>query len=114
MCGIFGYVGSQDPLPIVIAGLKKLEYRGYDSAGVAGLSEGSLEWCKSVGKIATLEEALEKKQLQLDLAIGHTRWATHGKPTQINALPHLDGEETIKQIEAFIADSLAKVSQKLL
>ena len=90
MCGIFGYVGTKDPLPICIAGLKQLEYRGYDSAGVAGITDGKIETCKEAGKIASLEKKIRLMDLKLDLAIGHTRWATHGKPTYKNAHPHFD------------------------
>jgi len=90
MCGIFGYIGPEDSAQICIEGLKKLEYRGYDSAGLAGISCGRLEYCKQVGKIHALEQAWTASPTHLGLAIAHTRWATHGKPSKENAHPHFD------------------------
>lgn len=90
MCGIFGYIGRDDPLVSCIEGLKKLEYRGYDSAGIAGLRNGNLIFCKETGKISSLEKKLEKEKLKLDIAIAHTRWATHGIANETNAHPHVD------------------------
>ncbi len=90
MCGIFGYIGPDDSAEICIEGLKKLEYRGYDSAGLAGIHSGEFLFCKEVGKIDALEESWQKQKNKLSLAIAHTRWATHGKPTAENAHPHFD------------------------
>lgn len=91
MCGIFGYIGPQKAIPIVLDGIKKLEYRGYDSAGVAAIAdEGNLLFCKKVGKVATLEEAVSQNPWHAHTAISHTRWATHGKPSEVNAHPHFD------------------------
>lgn len=91
MCGIFGYIGSKDPVKVAIDGLKKLEYRGYDSAGLAGVDhQGKLAYCKEVGKIAVLEQALNTNHLELQMAIAQTRWATHGKVTKANAHPLFD------------------------
>lgn len=90
MCGIFGYIGGGDSIKICIDGLKLLEYRGYDSAGIAGIREGEMHCYKEIGTISNLEKILEKRMRPLDLAIAHTRWATHGKPNQINAHPHFD------------------------
>ena len=91
MCGIVGYVGPKNAVPLLIEGLKRLEYRGYDSAGVAVLqADGSLEIRKRVGRLANLEEALEADPLAGKVGIGHTRWATHGEPSGINSHPHLD------------------------
>ena len=90
MCGIVGYVGPDRALPIVMEGLRRLEYRGYDSAGVAVLSEG-LTVVKRAGKLAELESALDHgEDLAGNVAMGHTRWATHGAPTDRNAHPHQD------------------------
>ena len=91
MCGIVGYVGPRNSVPLLIEGLKRLEYRGYDSAGVAvRRADGTLAVCKRVGRLANLEEALEAQPLAGGLGIGHTRWATHGEPSEINSHPHLD------------------------
>ncbi|MEK6679024.1 MAG: glutamine--fructose-6-phosphate transaminase (isomerizing) [Nitrospirota bacterium] len=92
MCGIVGYIGKQESVPIIIDGLRRLEYRGYDSAGIAIVNkEGKLEIKRSVGKLKNLESALEGKGLKGRLGIGHTRWATHGRPSEENAHPHRAG-----------------------
>ena len=91
MCGIVGYVGPKNAVPLLIEGLKRLDYRGYDSAGVAVCqADGALAVRKRVGRLANLEEALETNPLAGGLGIGHTRWATHGEPSEINSHPHLD------------------------
>ena len=91
MCGIVGYVGSDDTAPILLDGLRRLEYRGYDSAGVAIQSDGDIRVARAVGKLRNLEKALEDKPIQGTTGIGHTRWATHGRPTEVNAHPHVAG-----------------------
>ena len=92
MCGIVGYIGPRNAKDVVISGLRRLEYRGYDSAGVAVASSGRIEWRKRAGKIANLEAAIEAEPLgKSDVAIGHTRWATHGAPTDANSHPHVAG-----------------------
>ncbi|HTL61968.1 MAG TPA: glutamine--fructose-6-phosphate transaminase (isomerizing) [Nitrospira sp.] len=88
MCGIVGYVGNQEAVPILIAGLAKLEYRGYDSAGVAVMQGNKIEVRRSVGKLANLQKSLAEKAINGMVGIGHTRWATHGKPSEQNAHPH--------------------------
>lgn len=90
MCGIFGYVGKKNSVKTVLNGLKRLEYRGYDSAGIAGVKNGELLSCKEVGKVAVLEKLVKDRGIQLDIAIAHTRWATHGIPSEANAHPHFD------------------------
>ena len=90
MCGIVGYVGDAEALPILIEGMRKLEYRGYDSAGVAIVSDGAVSVVRKAGQIANLERELEDNPLPGTLGIGHTRWATHGAPTDANAHPHRD------------------------
>jgi glucosamine--fructose-6-phosphate aminotransferase (isomerizing) len=91
MCGIIGYIGSQNAVPLLLEGLKRLEYRGYDSAGVAVLANGKIEIRRSVGKLANLEKLLAGGGLSGTIGIGHTRWATHGKPSEQNAHPHRSG-----------------------
>jgi glutamine---fructose-6-phosphate transaminase (isomerizing) len=90
MCGIVGYVGQRDAVPVILEGLRRLEYRGYDSAGVAVVVNGSLQRRRSVGKLRNLEESLRSEPLAGEFGLGHTRWATHGRPSEENAHPHLD------------------------
>jgi len=91
MCGIVGYIGGQAATPVILEGLKKLEYRGYDSAGIATLAEGDTGIRRSEGKLANLENLLREQPLAGSIGIGHTRWATHGRPSEINAHPHKAG-----------------------
>lgn len=95
MCGIFGYVGKRNIIQTVLSGLRKLEYRGYDSAGIGGVKNGKIFYCKEVGKISVLEKAIEETLLDVDVAIAQTRWATHGVPSKINAHPHLDVQQSL-------------------
>ena len=90
MCGIIGYIGSKDVVPVLVDGLRRLEYRGYDSAGIAIVQGGQVEVRRSAGKLARLEEVLRRQPVQGDYGVGHTRWATHGRPTEENAHPHRD------------------------
>ena len=90
MCGIVGYIGNRQALPILMAGLRRLEYRGYDSAGVALLGGGAIRIKKTSGRISALEEILDKLNSSETIGIGHTRWATHGEPNTTNAHPHPD------------------------
>ena len=91
MCGIVGYIGGQQATPIILEGLKKLEYRGYDSAGIATLADGGSAIRRSQGKLVNLENMLQDQPLYGTVGIGHTRWATHGRPSEINAHPHKAG-----------------------
>lgn len=91
MCGIVGYIGEQQATPVILEGLKKLEYRGYDSAGIATLSSGESAIRRSEGKLVNLENLLREHPLSGVIGIGHTRWATHGRPSEINAHPHKAG-----------------------
>lgn len=91
MCGIVGYLGAKEATPIILEGLQKLEYRGYDSAGIATLSQGKVSLCRAEGKLVNLEKNLEDSPLSGQVGIGHTRWATHGRPSEINAHPHSAG-----------------------
>jgi glucosamine--fructose-6-phosphate aminotransferase (isomerizing) len=90
MCGIIGYIGSKDVVPVLVDGLRRMEYRGYDSAGLAVVRNGAVELRRSAGKLARLEEAIGAEPLAGDYGVGHTRWATHGRPTEENAHPHRD------------------------
>ncbi|MCA1638022.1 MAG: class II glutamine amidotransferase, partial [Acidobacteria bacterium] len=91
MCGIVGYVGNKQVVPLIIDGLRKLEYRGYDSAGIAVVDENhDLSLRRAEGKLRNLEECIRLKPLDGTYGIGHTRWATHGRPTEENAHPHRD------------------------
>lgn len=113
MCGIVGYVGPRDAFPIVLKGLKRLEYRGYDSAGVAILN-GSLSVYKKKGRVADLEETLQGKVLNGNICIGHTRWATHGEPSDRNAHPHMSGSGDIAMIHNGIIENYTQIKQELL
>ena len=96
MCGIIGYIGEKNPVEVLINGLKSLEYRGYDSSGIALKEKDEIEVIKSVGKIVNLEEKIKSKEiLESHVGIAHTRWATHGKPTEENAHPHTSGRVTL-------------------
>ena len=90
MCGIIGYIGSKDVVPVLIDGLRRLEYRGYDSAGVAVVHDGVVDLRRSAGKLSNLEDVIRAHPIAGDYGVGHTRWATHGRPTEENAHPHRD------------------------
>ncbi len=105
MCGIFGYIGPNDSVKIAIQGLKNLAYRGYDSAGIAGVKDGKIAFCKEVGKVSALEIEAEKVHLSLDLAIAQTRWATHGAPTKLNAHPHFDNAYSLALVHNGIIEN---------
>src|ERR671934_2251160 len=90
MCGIIGYIGPKDVVPVLIDGLRRLEYRGYDSAGVAVVRDGCVDLRRSAGKLSNLEQVIGSAPLSGDYGVGHTRWATHGRPTEENAHPHRD------------------------
>ena len=94
MCGIVGYVGKSDAKEILISGLKALEYRGYDSSGIAYNANNKINIIKCEGKVSRLEEKINKN-IQTNVGIGHTRWATHGAPTEVNAHPHKVGKTTL-------------------
>ncbi len=114
MCGIVGYVGSQSALDVVVAGLKRLEYRGYDSAGVAVLADGGLAPAKRAGKLVNLEKELSERPLPTGTTgIGHTRWATHGGPTDANAHPHLDNAGRVAVVHNGIIENFASLRAEL-
>ena len=87
MCGIIGYIGSKEVVPVLIEGLRRLEYRGYDSAGVAVVHDGAIDLRRSAGKLSKLEDVITLHPITGDYGVGHTRWATHGRPTEENAHP---------------------------
>lgn len=107
MCGIVAYLGKKTAQPILIEGLKRLEYRGYDSAGVALMGEGTIKIKKTSGRIAALEEILDEPDSRQTLGLGHTRWATHGEPNQINAHPHPDYTGKIAVVHNGIIENYA-------
>ncbi|MER5407795.1 glutamine--fructose-6-phosphate transaminase (isomerizing) [Streptomyces sp. NPDC002769] len=114
MCGIVGYVGSQSALDVVMAGLKRLEYRGYDSAGVAVPADGGLAAAKRAGKLVNLEKELVDRPLPTGTTgIGHTRWATHGGPTDANAHPHLDNAGRVAVVHNGIIENFAELRAEL-
>jgi len=114
MCGIFGYVGYRQAKPILLAGLKRLEYRGYDSAGIALLTDNGLMVSKSVGKIKMLEQVLGDKEFNSTHGIAHTRWATHGEPTEVNAHPHIDQNCEIALIHNGIIENYRTLKEYLI
>jgi len=114
MCGIVAYFGNKPAQPILIEGLKRLEYRGYDSAGVALLENGTFQVTKSPGRISNLEEMLAGRQSPATLGIGHTRWATHGRPNQVNAHPHVDCTGKIAVVHNGIIENYATLKKWLI
>jgi len=114
MCGIIGYTGNKAAQPILMQGLRTLEYRGYDSAGIAVQNRRSLKVCKAAGRLSALAAALPKKPLAGSTGIGHTRWATHGKPDDSNAHPHLGGKGAIAVVHNGIIENAASLRAQLL
>jgi glucosamine--fructose-6-phosphate aminotransferase (isomerizing) len=114
MCGIVGYIGPREAYPVIIKGLKRLEYRGYDSSGVALLHDDHLNLYKKKGKVAELEEYTIGKDLGGHVGIGHTRWATHGEPSDRNAHPHLSKSGSLAMIHNGIIENYAFIKQELL
>ncbi|MGI8458701.1 MAG: glutamine--fructose-6-phosphate transaminase (isomerizing), partial [Propionibacteriaceae bacterium] len=115
MCGIVGYVGSQPAVDVVLGGLRRLEYRGYDSAGIAVVSDGGLSFAKKAGKIANLDMELAEHPLPVDgTGLGHTRWATHGGPTDANAHPHLSADGRVAVVHNGIIENFAALRSELV
>ncbi|MBP0027627.1 glutamine--fructose-6-phosphate transaminase (isomerizing) [Roseofilum reptotaenium CS-1145] len=113
MCGIVGYIGTQEAQDILLSGLEKLEYRGYDSAGVAMISEGELHAIKAKGKLYNLRDKLRGVEDKARLGIGHTRWATHGKPEEYNAHPHTNKQETVAVVQNGIVENYRELREEL-
>lgn len=114
MCGIFGYIGNQKATLVCLDGLKKLEYRGYDSAGIAGVDNNQILVCKELGKISALENAVQNRDFQFKSAIAHTRWATHGKPSKENAHPHLDQKKSVAVVHNGVIENYATIKDDLI
>src|ERR1700728_5333109 len=114
MCGIVGYVGKKSVVPIILEGLRRLEYRGYDSAGIAVSGTAGLEICRAEGKLKNLEEAIRQKPLHGSYGIVHTRWATHGRPTEENAHPHRDCTGKIVVVHNGIVENYLSLKKKLI
>jgi glucosamine--fructose-6-phosphate aminotransferase (isomerizing) len=113
MCGIVGYVGDRDVVPVLVEGLRKLEYRGYDSAGIAVVNDGAVSVLRAEGKLSNLEKKLETEPLTGRFGLGHTRWATHGKPNENNAHPHRDCSGRIVVIHNGIVENFLTLKQQL-
>ena len=113
MCGIVAYVGNQDAFPLIIKGLKRLEYRGYDSSGIALLENAELNIYKKKGKVSDLEKQHSGKDLKSTIGIGHTRWATHGEPNDVNAHPHYSNNRKLAIIHNGIIENYAAIKQNL-
>lgn len=114
MCGIVGYIGNRQAAPIILAGLKRLEYRGYDSAGVTTISDGVLATSKKAGKVADLEAATKVTEAVGSVGIGHTRWATHGVPNDVNAHPHTDMDMNVVLVHNGIIENYITIKKKLV
>ncbi len=112
MCGIIGYIGPKDVVPVLIDGLRRLEYRGYDSAGVAVVHDGAVELRRSAGKLSNLEEVIRLDPIRGDYGVGHTRWATHGRPTEENAHPHRDCTGQIVVVHNGIIENYLDLKQR--
>ena len=113
MCGIIGYIGPKDVVPVLIDGLRRLEYRGYDSAGVAVVRDGTVSLRRSAGKLSNLEDIIESSPILGDYGVGHTRWATHGRPTEENAHPHRDCTGKIVVVHNGIIENYLDLKQEL-
>ena len=114
MCGIVGYVGHRSAQDVVVEGLRRLEYRGYDSAGIALVDAGRIEWRKRAGKLANLEKEISEEPLPgTTIGIGHTRWATHGAPTEANAHPHLGGDSVLAIVHNGVIENYQQIKDRL-
>ena len=113
MCGIVGYIGNKSAVPVLINGLRKLEYRGYDSSGVAIFEDNDLRVIKCKGRLSCLEDKLESETLNGKIGIGHTRWATHGEPNDINSHPHISHSGKIAVVHNGIIENYMKLKEFL-
>ena len=113
MCGIVGYIGTQAATEILLAGLEKLEYRGYDSAGIATVLEGDVHCIRAKGKLYNLRSKLNQIENPAQIGIGHTRWATHGKPEEYNAHPHMDTAMRVAVVQNGIIENYQELREEL-
>jgi len=114
VCGIFGYIGERDVVEVLVAGLKRLQYRGYDSCGIAVLDGNELAIVKEAGRIERLEQILSRYTFQAKVGIAHTRWATHGTPTPANAHPHIDCQGSVSIVHNGVIDNFLPLRESLL
>src|SRR5437899_9857952 len=114
MCGIVGYVGDKDAVGLILEGLKRLEYRGYDSAGVAVLNREGLHVRRAAGRIKGLEAMLRERPVSGTVGIGHTRWATHGRPSEENAHPHTDCTGALVVVHNGILENYLPLKERLM
>ena len=113
MCGIVGYIGYRDSVPILLKGLKRLEYRGYDSAGIALVRDKKLSYLKKAGKVSQLQSLVDDTPMQGFIGLAHTRWATHGEPNDINAHPHVDHTGKIALVHNGIIENFGTLKRVL-
>jgi glutamine---fructose-6-phosphate transaminase (isomerizing) len=114
MCGIVAYIGKKEAYPILIKGLKRLEYRGYDSAGIALLNDGEINIYKKQGKVANLEAFAKENNITGNIGIGHTRWATHGLPNDVNSHPHFSNDGSLALIHNGIIENYDVLKEELI
>src|SRR5512136_3024824 len=113
MCGIIGYIGPRPVVPLLLDGLRRLEYRGYDSAGIAVVRDGRIALRRSAGKLARLEDAIRAEPIDGAFGLGHTRWATHGRPTEENAHPHRDCTGRLVVVHNGIIENYLELKREL-
>lgn len=113
MCGIIGYIGTENAVPIILDGLKRLEYRGYDSSGIAVMNRNGFEVAKQKGRLSSLENLIRQKPITGYMGIGHTRWATHGEPSDINSHPHLGNQNKIAIVHNGIIENYKQIKERL-
>ena len=114
MCGIVGYVGDRNLESVLLVGLERLSYRGYDSSGIAAISEGELSYWKTPGKIRELEKLLQNMNVQGRVGIGHTRWSTHGEPNEVNAHPQVNTVKKVAIVHNGIIENYQALKLKLI
>ena len=113
MCGIVGYLGKKDSVPIILNGLHRLEYRGYDSEGIAVMGNDGIQHVKNAGNVSELSKLIDDSVLKGSIGIGHTRWATHGEPNKVNAHPHFDKTGKIALIHNGIIENYNSIKEAL-